>query len=73
MISADVLQQEIKRSGSCIQIFIKEGSILLQNLKYNVKRACIFHLILVDFLFILIFSVKKKGVGGVLLNRLKSV
>ena len=44
----------------------------LQNLKYNVKGACIFHLILVDILSILILSVKNRGVGvgvvGGLLN-----
>ena len=39
----------------------------LQNLKYNVKRACIFHLILFGILSIAsIFSVKNKG--GDLLN-----
>ena len=32
------------RSGGCIlQVFV--GSTYHQNLKYNVKRACIFHLI----------------------------
>ena len=31
-----------------------------QNLKYNVKRTCIFHLILVGILSILIMFVKKK-------------
>ena len=41
----------------------------LQNLKYNVKRICIFHLILFDILSILIsiLSVKNRdGLGGVL-------
>ena len=36
----------------------------LQNLKYSVKRACIFHLISVGILSILIFSVKNRGLGG---------
>ena len=36
----------------------------VQNLKYNIKGACIFYLILVDILFILILSVKNRGVGG---------
>ena len=40
----------------------------VQNLKYNIKGACIFYLILVDILFILILSVKNRGVGGGLLN-----
>ena len=35
----------------------------LENLKYNVKRACMFHLILFGILSILIFSVKNRGVG----------
>ena len=40
-----------------------------QNLKYNMKRACIFHLILVGILSILISSVKnRRAVGGFLLN-----
>ena len=36
----------------------------LQNLKYSVKRACIFLLILVGILSILILSFKNKGDGG---------
>ena len=40
-----------KRSGDCI----------LQNLKYNVKKLCTFHLILVGILSILILSVKNRG------------
>ena len=35
----------------------------LENLTYNVKRACIFHLTLVGILFRLIFSIKNSGVG----------
>ena len=35
-----------------------------QNLKYNVKEVCIFHLILVGILSILILSVTLKGTGG---------
>ena len=41
----------------------------LQNLKYNVKKVCIFHLILVGILSILIVSIKEQGVEGGLLNR----
>ena len=43
----------------------------LQNLKYNVKRAYIFHLNLVGILSILILSIKNMGRGGRagLLNR----
>ena len=35
-----------------------------QNMKYNIKEACIFHLILVGILSILILSVKNRGGGG---------
>ena len=38
-------------------------------MKYNIKRGCIFHLILVCIPSILILSVKDRGWGGVLLNR----
>ena len=41
----------------------------LQNLKYNVKWTCIFHLILVGILSILILSVKNRVGGRVLLNK----
>ena len=40
----------------------------LQNLKYNMKGASIFHLILVGILSVLILSVKSMGAGGFLLN-----
>ena len=48
----------------------------LQNLKYSVKRAYIFHLILVDILSILILFVKNRWLGGggrELLNRENSL
>ena len=38
----------------------------IQNLKYNVKRTCIFHLVVITFRSI--FSVKNRG-QKVLLNR----
>ena len=40
----------------------------LQNLKYNIKRGCIFHSILVGVPFVLILSVQNRE-GGRLLNR----
>ena len=40
-----------------------------QNLKYDVKRACIFHLILVGILSILILPVKNRGVVFFPFNR----
>ena len=36
----------------------------VQNLKYNIKGACMFHLILVGILSILILSVKNRGGRG---------
>ena len=45
-----------------LKIFYKK---YLQNLKDSVKRACIFHLILVGILSILIVFVKNRGGGGV--------
>ena len=36
----------------------------LQNVKYNVKRACIFHLIFVSVLSNVILSGKNRGAGG---------
>ena len=41
-------------------------------MKYNVKQACIFHIILIGIPSSLILSVRKQGVG-VLLDRKKSV
>ena len=35
----------------------------VQNLKYNIKGACIFHLILVGILSILILSIKNRRLG----------
>ena len=51
-----------KRSGgSILQIFLRK--VHVQNLKYNIKGVCIFHLILVGILSILILSAKTRGVG----------
>ena len=50
-----------KRSGDCI--FTKFYKKYLQNLKYNVKASCIFHLVLIGVLSILILSVKNRGSG----------
>ena len=65
MISADIktdVKQRNKRTGSCIlSLFTYVPS---QNLQYNVKQACIFHLILVDILFGLRLSVKNREGKG---------
>ena len=42
----------------------------LQNLIYSVKWACVFQLILVGILSILILSVKSRGVGGCLVDKI---
>ena len=39
-------------------------NMYVQNLKCNIKGACMFHLILVGILSILILSVKNRGEGG---------
>ena len=69
MVSADVKanikQQETKDLVAYLTNFYKT---YLQNLKYNVKRGCIFHLILVGIPSILILPVKDRGVGGGVLN-----
>ena len=63
-VKANKKQQEIKIWWLYCTNFYKK---YLENLKHNVKRVCIFHLILVGILSILILSVKNKGVGeGVL-------
>ena len=49
------IKQEINDMVAHLTNFNKK---YLQNLKYNVKRGCIFHLILVVILLILILSVK---------------
>ena len=57
-MSADVkanIKQEIK---DLVAYLTKE---YLQNLKYNIKRGCIFHLILVGIPFVLILSVNNRG------------
>ena len=45
-----------------LKIFYKK---YLQNMKDSVKRACIFHLILIGILSILIVFVKNRSGGGV--------
>ena len=69
MISADIktdVKQEIKELLAVSYNFTEVPS---QNLKYNVKEACIFNLILVDIPSSLILSVKNREKQGFLLNR----
>ena len=68
MISADIktdVKQEIKELLAVSYNFTEVPS---QNLKCNVKEACIFNLILVDIPSSLILSVKNRGKQGFLLN-----
>ena len=75
MISADVKstikQQEIKDLVAALHLtnFYKKYSSYLQNFKYNMKKVCIFELILVGIPSIFILPVKNRGVGGGLLNK----
>ena len=48
-----------KRTGSCILTEVPS-----ENLKYNVKQACIFNLILVGIPSSLTLSVKNRGMKG---------
>ena len=62
-----VMQKLIKTTKSKISggLYVTSFyNMYVQNLKYNIKGACMFHLILVGILYILILSVKNRGVGG---------
>ena len=60
-VKVSIRQQETKDLVVHLTIFYKS---YLQNLKYNVKSGCIFHLILVGILSISLLSIKNKGGGG---------
>ena len=60
MISADIKQQQAKELVAVACKFYRKYH---QNLKYNVKQMCIFHLILIGIPFILIYSFKNEGCG----------
>ena len=53
--------KEIKDVMALSYKFLSTFRKYLQNLKYNVKKVYIFHLILVVILSILILSIKKRG------------
>ena len=59
-IKANVRQYDIKELVA-VYIFINFNKKYIQNLKYSVKRACIFHLILLGIPSSLILSVKSSG------------
>ena len=61
-VKANIKQQEIKH----LAVYLTKKCI--QNLKYNIKSGCIFHSILVGIPFVLILSVKNRGLGSFLFN-----
>ena len=68
MISADIktdVKQEIKE---LLAVSYNLTEVPYRNLKYNVKQACSFNLILVEIPSSLILSVKNRGRQGILLN-----
>ena len=68
MISADI-KADLKQIKELVDVILELlTEVPSQNLKYNVKQACIFNLILVAISFSLILSVKNREVKGFLLN-----
>ena len=65
-VKADVKQQEIKDLVTHLTVLCKKYP---QNLKYNVNRGCIFHLVLVGIPCTLILSIKN-GVRGCLTDKI---
>ena len=64
MISADI-KADLKQIKELVDVILQLlTEVPSQNLKYNVKQACIFNLILVGIPSSLILSVKNRG-GGV--------
>ena len=61
-VKANIKQQEIKDLVTYLTILCKK---YLQNLKYNVNRECIFHLILVGIPSTLILFIKNRGARGI--------
>ena len=61
-VKANIKQQEIKDLVTYLTILCKK---YLQNLKYNVNRGCIFHLILVGIPSTFILFFKNRGIKGV--------
>ena len=62
-VNANIKEQEIKHQVTYLTILCKK---YLQNLKYNVNRGCIFHLILGGIPSTLILPIKNRGVRGFL-------
>ena len=68
MISADI-KADLKQIKELVDVILELlTEVPCQNLKYNVKQACIFNLILVGIPSSLILSVKNRGRRGFLLN-----
>ena len=67
MISADVKANVKQEIIELVAVFLEKfykKYIQHSNLKYDVKRACIFHLILVGIQYTLIFSFSNSGSQG---------
>ena len=61
-VKADVKQQEIKELVAMSCNFLKEVPSNSQNLKYTIKQACTFHLILVSIPYNVILSpLRRRG------------
>ena len=68
MISADI-KADLKQIKELVDVILQLlTEVPSQNLKYNVKQACIFNLILVGIPSSLILSVTNRWVKGFLLN-----
>ena len=65
-VKANIKKLEIKDLVTYLTVLCKK---FLQNLKYIVNRGCIFHLILVGSTLIL--SIKNRGLGGWLTDKIR--
>ena len=74
MISADVKANKNKKDKKDLLALYLTNFYekYLQNLKHNVTRACIFHLILVGVLSISIFYIKNRGDDDYVYNQIIS-
>ena len=66
-VKANIKPQEIKDLVIYLTILCKK---YLQNLKYNVNREYIFHLILGGIPSTLILPIKNRGLGGFLTDKM---
>ena len=67
-VKANIKKLEIKDLVIYLTVLCKK---FLQNFKYIVNRECIFHLILVGIRSTLILSIKNRGLGGWLTDKIR--